>query len=170
MNNCIITIDDCTPVITESKLMPCQSCGMYQYFSLSVINSYNQVNTSGYGMNSFTYSCNNCYEKFALAQQINDLQLTILRLRERVTSLVNLREAENSFDNTVMSALVNQFANLDTNMNTSVPQPAQQEIIGPVSQSESLSFTPSDTSVWVSDSNRDNADLSVHKSCCILNQ
>ena len=100
-------------------------------------------------------------KKFALAQQINDLQLTILRLRERVTSLVNLREAENSFDNTVMSALVNQFANLDTNMNTSVPQPAQQEIIGPVSQSESLSFTPSDTSVWVSDSNHDNADLST---------
>ena len=87
--------------------------------------------------------------------------MIIIKLRERVNSLVNLKDAENSFDNTVMSALVKQFANLDTNMNTSVPQPAQQEIIDPVSQSELQSFAPSDTSVWVSDSNHDNADVST---------
>ena len=144
-SNCIITIDDCSPIINESQLMPCQSCGMFQYFSLSVINSYNKMNMNDYGFNSFTYSCSNCCEKFALAQQVTDLQLTVSNLQKRVTSLVNIKDAENSFDKTVMSTLINQFSNFNLS-STIIPQPAQHEVINAVSTS-----AQSDTSVWVSD-------------------
>ena len=149
MNETIINIDEYTPAVDELKPMPCQSCGMYQYFSLSYINSCLQGNASGYGLHSFTYSCSNCHEKYSLAQQVIDLTSMVSTLNDRISSLVNIREAENSFDRTV-DALTNQFSNFSLSSN--VPQPVQQVTVEPTSTLYSTTELSDETSIWVNES------------------
>ena len=156
LHNSSIYIEDFTPVVNDLKLMPCQTCGMYQYFKLSDIDSCSHSPGEGYGFSSFAFSCTNCYDKFALAQQVVDLQQTITTLNERISSLVNLRNAENSFDKTIMDALTNKFQSF--NINDSVPDPAQQVII---QESFKSTLAPSEyTSIWIGDSDTSDGMLS----------
>ena len=60
----IIDMDD----PEQYQLLPCKSCGMYQYFNNSYIDMCRYEN--------FTYNCTNCCEKHFLAQQVSNLKDT----------------------------------------------------------------------------------------------
>ena len=129
--------ENTTFAINDMKPMPCQSCGMYKYFNISYINSWFYC-----GFTQFTFSCDNCYEKHTLAQQIVTLKQTIANLNDRVSSLIDIRNAETSFDRTVMDALTNQFANVDINHTPQVF--TDTSAVSSTAQSDY-------TSIWVGD-------------------
>ena len=118
-------IDLQDPVFTNNeqfKLIACCSCGMFQYFSIRYLNLNYNLNTDASG--AFKYTCLNCHEKFSLLRQVDELNVLNRKLHDRISSLVHLREAENSFDQTLDSLgfLTNQFANISINT-SSIPQP-----------------------------------------------
>ena len=151
MNDTTIHIEDFTPVVNETKLMPCQSCGMLQYFNLSNMNSAGEMLEENFNSSSFVYTCITCFENYALAQQVHDMQQTIEALQNRISSLVNLRDSENSFDRTVMGALTNQFTNLNIHQN--VPLPASHVVIE--GTTKSTLATSDHTSIWIGESDAD---------------
>ena len=73
MNDTTIHIEDFTPVANETKLMPCQSCGMLRYFNLSNMNTAGEMFEDNFNSSSFIYTCITCFENYALAQQVHDL-------------------------------------------------------------------------------------------------
>ena len=151
MNDTTIHIEDFTPVANETKLMPCQSCGMLRYFNLSNMNSAGEMLEDNFNSSSFVYTCITCFENYALAQQVHDLQQTVETLQNRISSLVNLRDSENSFDRTVMGALTSQFTNLNIHQN--IPSPASHVIIEDTTKS---TLPSSDhTSIWIGESDAD---------------
>ena len=144
MNNTTY-IESVTPILKDMQPMPCQSCGMYQYFKISYINSWFHC-----GFTTFIFTCDNCYEKCTLAQQVIDLQQTISSLNNRITSLINIRNAETSFDKTAMDALTNQFANVNLNHTPQVT----------INNNTSSADKSEYTSIWVGDTNT-NLDTTV---------
>ena len=120
MESTVIDIDDFTTA--KHKLIACCSCGMYQYFSCSYISSHYSLNMED--KNFFTYTCINCHEKLALQRQIDDLRDLNNKLQDRVSSLIHLRDVENSFDKTLdsMSFVTNQFANFSITSNIPYPE------------------------------------------------
>ena len=127
----------------QYQLLPCKSCGMYQYFNNSYIDMCRYEN--------FTYNCTNCCEKHSLAQQVSDLKDTIVKLHTRIDSLMKIRDSENSFDKTVLDALSAQFTNLSIAAN--VPLPTEHITLPPSESFANSTQSANETSIWSNGTN-----------------
>ena len=144
MESTVINIEQ-TDFNTDCKLVACCSCGMYQYFSLSYLKLHYNLTTDAHG--GFTYTCMNCHEKYSLLQQVDELRTVNNKLNDRISSLIQLKEAEESFDRTLdsMGYLTEQFANI--NLSSNIPNPSQH-ITVPLNVVSDLSQHSNATSVW----------------------
>ena len=128
-----------------SKLVPCQSCGMYALFTIqSYLLLEKTCNERGEDVN---FKCETCTEKISLLYRIEDLNRTINKLRERIVSLKSIKNLEKEIDdsysyNVSVDELSNLFANLTTNCQSQVPQPDNNLTIDNIDNQSIV------TSVW----------------------
>ena len=98
------------PVNESNRLIRCQTCGMYQFFSFENNVWLERHFTVG---SSIKFTCFACHEKSLLLKQINDQSNTISKLQERIISLQAIRDLENEIDDFDRTVNINIDHNLD---------------------------------------------------------
>ena len=159
----------------EGKFVPCRSCGMYQFFNYEQFLSLK--GHCKWGNSKIDLVCFTCSEKTSLLLQIEDLNNTVSKLEDRITSLQRIRELEGEIDrthdqlpymaqaydktNSSIDELINEFANFTVG-SSDIPQPTYNITI----DGNEVTHMNNDsciTSVWDTDSNHsaDNVNTSI---------
>ena len=131
---------------------------LYQWFT---IDNYLLLEKQCSHDHTISFTCNTCLDRVSLMYRIDDLNQTIIKLNERITSLQTIRGLENDIDfsfnenalNKTMYGLADQFANLTVADGISPPG---NNVTIPVINTFSTNNTDNDksciTSVWDSES------------------
>ena len=94
-------MEEILPLQTQDeggRFVPCQSCGMYQFFTyenyLLMEKQYQAEN------NAIYLTCCTCSENASLLLQVESLNETVLKLEDRIKSLTSIRDLEDEIDRT----------------------------------------------------------------------
>ena len=133
----------------EGTLVNCSSCGMYKLFTFEEYSEFEKQCIN-------FYSCKACNEKVSSQYYIDDLQRTIVKLKERISYLDSIKDLEKEIDNysnhiSNIDELTKQFANFSLASQSQVSQIGNNVTIVDVDNQSSM------TSIWDSE-----PDLSEH--------